>query len=257
MKGGLYNQYMGNTHFHVPSFRSGLVTAAAAAILSAGPGTAVFAGGPDGGQRPATVSRSAPQGWRTNVREFAMANFRHPAWGASHAARDYSLAVKLAAADKVQLDDDVLYAAAWLHDMGAFAPWADPKADHAEVALSSAAEVLAGAGFPAAKLDTVRGAIRTHMHERTPEGPEALYLHDADALEWLGAIGAARLLALVDPNGAAPTTPMMAAGLEDMLAKVPARVLSPAGRALLPARKAELEQFLRNLRAESDNFRQL
>ncbi|MCX5792644.1 MAG: metal-dependent phosphohydrolase [Elusimicrobia bacterium] len=203
------------------------------------------------------VSSAAVQGWRANVREFAMTSFKHPAWGASHAARDYSLALKLAAADKVKLDDDVLYAAAWLHDMGAFAPWADPKADHAEVALSSAAKMLAGAGFPAAKQEAVRGAMRTHMYERTPEGPEALYLHDADALEWLGAIGAARLLALADPNGAAPTLPMMAAGLEDVLAKVPARVLSPAGRALLPARKAELEQFLKELRAESDNFTQL
>lgn len=248
---------MTNIYLGVSRFRLGIAAALAAVILTAGAGAAVSAAGPGGEQQPAVADSAAAPGWRAIVREFAMAKFRHPAWGASHAARDYFLALKLAAADKVKLDDDVLYAAAWLHDMGAFAPWADPKADHAEVALSSAAEVLAGAGFPAGKLDAVRGAMRTHMYERTPEGPEALYLHDADALEWLGAIGAARLLALVDPNGAAPTTPMMAAGLEDMLAKVPARVLSPAGRALLPARKAELEQFLRNLRAESDNFRQL
>ena len=51
--------------------------------------------------------------------------------------------------------------------------------------------VLKGTGFPMAKIDAVRGAIRTHMYYRDPVGPEALYLHDADALDWLGAIGVA------------------------------------------------------------------
>ena len=58
-----------------------------------------------------------------------------------------------------------------------------------------------------AKIDAVRGAIRTHMYYRDPVGPEALYLHDADALDWLGAIGVARIIGLVDPNGGVPTAP--------------------------------------------------
>jgi len=33
---------------------------------------------------------------------------------------------------------------------------------------------------------------------------EALYLHDAGALDWLGAIGAARILALIEAKSAAP-----------------------------------------------------
>ncbi len=36
-----------------------------------------------------------------------------------------------------------------------------------------------------------KAAIKTHMFDRDPVGPEALYLHDADALDWLGAVGAA------------------------------------------------------------------
>jgi len=46
-----------------------------------------------------------------------------------------------------------------------------------------------------------RGAVRTHMFAREPQGPEALYLHDADALDWLGAIGVARIIGIVDPKG--------------------------------------------------------
>ena len=108
-----------------------------------------------------------------------------------------------------------------------------------------------------AKIDQVRGAIRTHMYQRDPVGPEALYLHDADALDWLGAIGVARVIALADPNGSKPTGPELVPMLEERLANVPARVLSPAGRAQVAQRQQELAVFLRALRRESDNLRLL
>ena len=95
------------------------------------------------------------------------------------------------------------------------------------------------------------------MYYRDPVGPEALYLHDADALDWFGAIGVARIIALVDPNGGKPDAPKAVAMLVDNLNKVPARVLSPAGRARVPERKAELEKFLADLRRESDDLRTL
>ena len=66
-----------------------------------------------------------------------------------------------------------------------------------------------------AKIEAVRGAIRAHMYYRDASGPEALYLHDADALDWLGAIGAARILALVDPSGGEPDGPKAANMLAD------------------------------------------
>lgn len=195
--------------------------------------------------------------WREDIRIFAAGHFKHPAWGYSHAVRTYELARKLAAADKAVVDDDVLYAAAYLHDMAAFPPWAKEKADHADEAANVVDTVLKAANFPAGKLEAVRGAVRTHMFDRTPSGAEALYLHDADALDWLGVIGAARLIALVDPSGGAPDAPAIVRSLDDTLAKVPARVLSPAGRALLPARKAELAEFLKDLRAETDDLKTL
>src|SRR5882757_10117623 len=63
---------------------------------------------------PAVAETSA---WRTVVSKFAQDHFNNPAWGYSHSRRDYQLARELAAADHVTLDDDVLYAAAYLHDM--------------------------------------------------------------------------------------------------------------------------------------------
>jgi hypothetical protein len=45
--------------------------------------------------------------------------------------------------------------------------------------------------------------------------------------------------------------------LTDNLNKVPSRVLSPAGRARVSERKAELEKFLADLKRESDDLRTL
>lgn len=195
--------------------------------------------------------------WRATVNAFAAEHFKHPSWGYSHSARDYAVARALASTDHVALDEDVLFAAAYLHDMAAFAPWANEKADHADEAARIVDTILQGTGFPMAKIDAVRGAIRTHMFNRDPVGPEALYLHDADALDWLGAIGVARIIALVDPDGGKPTGPEAVKMLEENLAKVPDRILSPAGKALMPERKLELQQFLQNLRRESDDTRTL
>lgn len=205
--------------------------------------------------RPAAPA--ATSDWHATVRDLAAKHFKNPAWGYSHCMRDYALARELAAADHVTLDDDVLFAAAFLHDMAAFPAWEKEKVDHSDVAAGIVDTVLKDTGFPMAKIDAVRGAIRTHMYYRDPVGPEALYLHDADALDWLGAIGMARIFGLVDPNGGNPDGPKAVKMLEDNLKNVPARVLSPAGRAKVPPRKAELEGFLEDLRRESANLRTL
>jgi len=217
---------------------------------------ALFAVASLGAALPANAA-PAVQDWRASVRQLAMSHFKNPAWGYSHCLRDYALAKELAAADHIALDDDVLYAAAYLHDMAAFPPWEDVKVDHSDVGARLVDTVLKGTGFPMEKINAVRGAIRTHMYYRDPVGPEALYLHDADALDWLGAIGVARIMALVDPHGGNPDAPKAVAMLTDNLNKVPSRVLSAAGRARVPERKAELEKFLSDLKRETDDLRTL
>jgi hypothetical protein len=195
--------------------------------------------------------------WRAAVHRFVETHLKHPAWGLSHSVRDYELAKELAAADQVTLDDDVLYAAAYLHDVAAFAPFRSSFADHQDEAARIVESLLTGTGFPLSKIEAVRAAIRTHMYDREPVGPEALYLHDADALDWLGAIGVARVFGLVDPNGGSPDGPTAAKELEETLATVPPRIASRAGRARALQRVPELQQFLRDLRAESADLRSL
>ena len=196
--------------------------------------------------------------WHATVREFARNHFRNPAWGFSHCERDYALARSLATEDHVVLDDDVLFAAAYLHDIAAFKPWGgEEPPDHSDVGAEVVGSVLKDTGFPMQKLDAVRAAIRTHMYYRDPVAPEAIYLHDADALDWLGAIGVERIIALADPNGGDPDGPKVVKMLEENLEKVPPRVVSPAGRALVGSRQMELIVFLKELKRESANYRHL
>ena len=209
------------------------------------------------GALAADAGASAAPAWHETVRKFAAEHFRNPAWGYSHCVRDYQLARQLAAADHVTLDEDVLFASAYLHDMAAFAPWEKPNVDHSDEAAAIVDTVLKGTGFPMAKIDAVRGAIRTHMYYRDPIGPEARYLHDADALDWLGAIGVARIIGLADANGGKPTEPEVLPMLQTNLKDVPSRVLTPAGKALVPARVAQLRAFLDDLSRETDEFRSL
>jgi HD superfamily phosphodiesterase len=194
---------------------------------------------------PPTIAKTGD--WRAEVHRFVAANLKHPAWGLAHSERNYELAKELAAADQVTLDDDILYAAAYLHDVAAFAPFRSSFADHQDEAARLVESLLAGTGFPMSKIEGVRAAIRTHMYERDPAGAEAIYLHDADALDWLGAIGVARVLGLSDG-------PTAVKRLEETLTSVPPRIVSKAGQARAPRRVRELEQFLRALRAETANL---
>lgn len=203
------------------------------------------------------LADSPPLDWRGQVRAFNAEHCKHPAWGTSHSERDYRLAKAMAAADKVAIDDDVLFAAAYLHDVAAFKPYEKPDLDHSDVAADLVGQILTPTGFPMEKLPKVQAAIREHMYYRTPTVPESLYLHDADALDWLGAIGAARIMALADPSGAQPDGPAVLPMLKENLRDVPARVLSPAGKALMPAKREALAKWLETLSAETDGFKTL
>lgn len=202
----------------------------------------------------ATAQDLHPPAWRMRVTALAEASFRHAAWGYAHSARDYALALELARRDNVTLDDDVLFAAAYLHDMAMFPAWEQAGVDHADQASAVVDTVLRGTGFPDEKIDAVRRAIRTHMYNRTPMGPESLYLHDADALDWLGAIGIVRRFSMIGPDGGQPDARKMAAVLERDMHDVTDHVLSPAGKYVASARNAEVMGYITQLKAESANF---
>jgi uncharacterized protein len=193
--------------------------------------------------------------WRDKVTAFAVKNLQE-GLTYSHSRRDYALAKSLAAADHVTLDEDVIFAAAYLHDMGGVSAFTEPNKDHADVSVAKINIVLAHTDFPKAKLDTVRAAIRTHNFNRKPVGPEARYLHDADALDNLGASGVAWLLENVDSNGGKPTGQQLIKNFHNTK-PIEQGVLTPAGKVELARRLVEQRAFLDALARETDGFKLL
>ena len=138
--------------------------------------------------------------YREAIAEYVRANAKPPD-KFSHQARLYQLARQLA--EDNPHDDDVIFAAAWLHDLGVFighrpedparlASW-----DCVSYAMSKAPALLSRFGFPANKIPAVIEAIRTHQPQAEPTSFEATVLRDADILEQLGAVGILRTVSKV------------------------------------------------------------
>ena len=110
----------------------------------------------------------------------------------SHQPRLYELTRQLGAG--LDYDDDVVFAAVWLHDLGVFVghrpeePAALAAWDCVAYAMQQAPVVLARLGFPTAKIPAVVEVIRTHQPQCQPVSTEGEIVREADMLEQLGAV---------------------------------------------------------------------
>ncbi|HWH51247.1 MAG TPA: HD domain-containing protein, partial [Gemmatimonadaceae bacterium] len=147
--------------------------------------------------RAANASRSKRADWRQTIRAFAEAHLQHTAWGPAHGRRDYELTLALAHAEGVTVDDDALYAAAYLHDMGGLPPYAKPGVDHGDRSIQLVDSILRDAGFPMEKAALVKDIIDHHQYYRPPDSVEvSILFRDADILDFMGAIDIARIISL-------------------------------------------------------------
>ena len=100
-------------------------------------------------------------------------------------------------------DDDIVFAAVWLHDLGVFTghrpedPAVLARWNHVPYTMERASEILRAYGFPQAKIPAVVEAIRTHQPAFEPETIEGTIVRDADILEQLGAIAVLRTVCKV------------------------------------------------------------
>ncbi|MCG8416111.1 MAG: HD domain-containing protein [Pseudomonadales bacterium] len=210
------------------------------------------------------IAQETPSGipldaqWKQTVYEFVKENQQHSAWGLAHSERDYVLALDLAEREGLEIDPDVLFAAAFLHDMGAFAPYASRGSDHSQVAADSMAEILEPAGFPMEKLPLVQGAALAHMYySPVPDEPHAQVLHDADTLNFLGAVGVTRIISLTTREGLAQDLPTAIATLENMGQQLPATLVLDASKQMGQLRLDEMNAFINALLAQSAGGRAL
>ena len=228
-----------------PAFAGATWVAVLAVCLLTGPATA---------QLPAQAKATAggivlSTPWRVAVYAHAREKLLHPAWGWRHCERDYLLARQIAREENLAVDEDVLFASAFLHDAGAIAPFARDGVDHAVRSAELAEPLLRKAGFPMAKFPAVKAAITGHMFDKKAGASDAaIVLHDADALDFLGATGIARRLSV---TGDSPDMDAALARLETVYRDIPERLVTGAAKRMAIPRLVAMQAFFDQLKRES------
>jgi len=208
-----------------------------------------------------------------------------------HVLRVLRTAERLAQAEGADLE--IVRAAALLHDAVGAAPGgasnggpdedakpgsagragglAAGRAHHHHHSAGFARTVLEQEGWPEALIQAVLHCIRAHRFRDTSEPPatlEARVLFDADKLDVLGAIGAARTIAYAALDGkpayAEPSEHFLQTGEVEpgeahsayheylfKLRRVKDRLFTPSGRRLAESRNQYLEDFFTQLAAEA------
>lgn len=187
-----------------------------------------------------------------------------------HVLRVLNLALKIAEAEGADLE--IVHAAALLHDSRGAMPSSDGQGrlGHHLSSAQFAGEVLKQAGWETARSEAVQHCIRAHRYRHDGEQPETIEaqcVFDADKLDVLGALGAARTIAYATQAGqpffVEPTAHFREKGekldgephsaYHEYLFKlrhVKDRLFTKTGRELAVQRDAFLHQFFEQLCAE-------
>jgi len=198
------------------------------------------------------------QSWRTALYDFIQAQAQ-PREKFGHQPRLYALTQQIGACEAYE--DDIVYAAVYLHDLGVFTGHRpeDPERlarwDNTAYAIKRSPAILSELGFPSEKIPAVLEAIRTHQPAQAPEGIEAVILRDADILEQLGAVGILRTVCKVGRDTRFHTFTDAVAALTRAVETLPPLLRLQQTRTLAEPRVAALRTFLAATRAEAgDNL---
>lgn len=197
--------------------------------------------------------------WKQKVYEFARQYVVHPSWGFSHSERDYHMTLQLAKLSNFAVDEEVLYVTAFLHDVGGLPPFFKEDVDHAVRSVEVIEPLLPTWGFPMNKWPQVKEMILGHTYYGpVPTSKPAQAFHDADVLDFLGAIGIARIMAVTEEDAHMNST------LKPGVATLKSFAKSMAGKCALDSckdlakpRQAELDAFLKSIEEQSLSFKAL
>jgi uncharacterized protein len=204
---------------------------------------------------------------------------RDPVHGFDHVLRVVRLAERLAQAEGADLE--IVRAAALLHDAQSDDPLVSSDSSaavreaHHHASAAFAARVLRAEGWPEERIAAVQHCIRAHRFRDRREPPqtlEAQILFDADKLDAIGAIGAARAVAYAAQDGlpaySTPSEQFRRTGQKEpgeihsayheylfKLSKLEERLYTPSARLIAAGRHRFLESFFQQIIAEIDGER--
>ncbi len=203
------------------------------------------------------MTETTETSWRAQLADY-LYNQADPPHKYGHQPRLYALTRAIAArSPELRYDDDVVYAAAFLHDLGVFIGHRpdDPSLleswDHVAYVCGRAPGLLARFGFPAEKVPAVLTAIREHQPGDEPTTPEATLLRDADILEQLGVIGLLRTASKIGSDTRFHLFADVERSLQRAIRELPTRLRLPAARELAEPRRALLSSILTALEEEA------
>ena len=129
----------------------------------------------------------------------------------NHTMRVYNNAILISKG--LDVDLDVVKAAAILHDIAKHKEKREGIKDHATHGANEARKILEKTNFPKEKIDVVCKCILLHnKKEELPAVKEVRVLQEADGLDAIGAIGIAREFSFVGEenvwNSSSPTNPI-------------------------------------------------
>lgn len=185
--------------------------------------------------------------YRRAIVEFIRAHAK-PSDKFSHQPRLYRLAIRLA--EEKPFDDEVVFAAAWLHDLGVFIGHRpeDPAAlavwDHVAYACRELPPILRQLGFPETKIPAAIEAIRTHLPSSAPTSFEGHLVRDADLLEQLGAMAILRTVSKIGRDTRFVRFADALASLKRAAQQLPAQLYLDSARRLARPRLQTLNAFL-------------
>ena len=192
--------------------------------------------------------------WKEKLLEIVK-DFKHPAWGFSHFTRIFELSLELAKEEQLDIDMDALYAAAYLHDIGAFKPYSQKGKDHSDVAIENCDKILKSINFPTDKNELVKDIIKSHMFYATPvNNLESKIFHDADTLDFMGTIGITRILSIVGKEDWTPDLSSAIKLIEKFSVELPSTLVTNVAQKIGEGRKKEMEEFLKNLAVETNQY---
>ncbi len=161
-------------------------------------------------------------------------------WGINHTRRLLKLIETIG--EGQEYDREAVWLACYLHDWGGYKPWIQEGVDHALRSKQVAGEYLEKAGIDPKQKERVLECIEYHHRATKDNSTEAALLFDADALDFLGAVGVLRRFSMT-PRDLKKAFDAAKGQME----KLPGALIFDKSRAMakerLPGMKALLETF--------------
>ncbi|NLL51855.1 MAG: HD domain-containing protein [Peptococcaceae bacterium] len=177
----------------------------------------------------------------------------HPAIGWKHCQRVYHLAKELS--PHLTLDDEILYIASMLHDVGKYPVYALPNVDHALRSKGIAMNILKKYDLEADKLSKILEAIELHMYYSEPgNSDEAVYLRDANILDNLGNIGLMKIFSLIGYDELIPGPEEALVRIQTLAEALPKKIYTKSGRRIAVKRREEIMRFLAGIKRQTSEY---